>query len=216
VRGAAGWGLGTVLLLAAVQSSALDVLTLRSGSMIPALFVGDRALVDKTAYGLVLPFTGWWGADPIRIGRGHLPARGDIVVFRSDDGSGRLYVKRVIGLPGDVVAIRRDAVLINGQALPRRAPGPAEWRALADQFERSGLPPPVGAVRESAGDVSYTILPESDPAAGAGEDLECVVPAEMLYVLGDNRRRSVDSRSWGPIDLRRVVGRLRPVCIDPT
>jgi len=211
MRAVAGWGLGTALLLAIVQSCALDVLTLRSGSMIPTLFVGDRALVDKTAYGLVLPFTEWWRSDPVRLGQGELPARGSIVVFRADDGSDRLYVKRVIGLPGDAVSVRRDSVAVNGRALPRQAPSPAEWRALANRFGRAGMPPPVGAVWESIGAVRYTILPGADPAAGAPEELDCVVPSASLFVLGDNRRNSVDSRTWGPIAAGRVVGQARPV-----
>jgi signal peptidase I len=189
----------------------VDVVTLRSGSMIPVVFVGDRGLVDKTAYGWALPFSAWRRGGPIFLTHRALPARGDVIVFRGEDGDDRLLIKRVIGLPGDVVQVRSDAVLLGGRALPRQELSASELDALSRRFHRAGLPPPRRAVWESVGQTRYRILPGEDDASTRAADGPSLVPPGHLFVLGDNRANSLDSRAWGPIRIGQVVGRLRPL-----
>jgi signal peptidase I len=141
------WLLPIVVLLSIVQSSGVDMLTVRSASMTPTIGVGERVLVDKTAYGVMVPFSSWRSDRPARLGGPSTPSRGDIVALFSDDGAHRILVKRVVGIPGD--------------------------------------PVPIGD-RSSA----------------------TVIPAGHIYVLGDNRAASVDSRHWGPVALHRVIGRV--------
>jgi signal peptidase I len=205
------WALAVALTLGAVQSCGIDVVTLRSGSMIPALFVGDRGLVDKTAYGWALPFSAWRRGGPIFLTERVLPARGDMIVFRAGGGDDRLLIKRVIGLPGDVVQVRSDAVLLDGHAMARQELSAPELGALAERFHRAGLPPPRGAAWESVGETKYVILPGEDESSTRAPDRACLVPPGHLFVLGDNRANSLDSRTWGPIRIEQVVGRLRPL-----
>lgn len=205
------WAVGVSFVLGAVQSSGVDVVTLRSGSMVPALFVGDRGLVDKTAYGWALPFSAWRRGGPIFLGERVLPVRGDMIVFRARGADDRLLIKRVIGLPGDVVQIRSDAVLLDDHALPRQELSVPELGALSHRFHRAGLPPPRRAFWESVGGTRYLIVPAEDESSTRAQDRACLVPPGHLFVLGDNRASSIDSRTWGPIRIEQVRGRLRPL-----
>jgi signal peptidase I len=203
------WAVGVAMTLAGVQSCGFDVVTLRSGSMVPAVFVGDRGIVDKTAYGWTLPFSSWGNGVPIFLSGRVLPARGDMIVFRGGWGDDRLLIKRVIGLPGDVVEVRGDGVLIGGQPLPRCGMTAPEWEALSHRFRRAGRPSPRGAMWESAGAARYAIVVGNDESPVVAEDRVFRVPPDGLFVLGDNRPGSVDSRAWGPIRVEQVLGRLR-------
>ena len=211
LRGAMTWAAAVASTLAAVQSCGVDVVTLRSGSMIPAVFVGDHGLVDKTAYGWALPFTAGRRGGPIFLTETPLPARGDMIVFRASGGDERLLIKRVIGLPGDVVQVRSDTVLLDGRALPRQELSAPEWEALSHRFQRAGVPLPRRVVWESVGETRYPILLGKDESSTRSQDRACLVPPGHLFVLGDNRASSIDSRTWGPIRIEQVLGRLRPL-----
>jgi signal peptidase I len=205
------WAAGVALTLAGAQSCAVDVVTLRSGSMVPALFVGDRGLVDKTAYGWAVPFSDRRRGGPIFLTERVFPARGDVIVFRTRGEDDRLLIKRVIGLPGDVVQVRSDGVLIDGRALARQELSVQESEALEHRFRRAGLPPPRRAVWEIMGETRYPIVPGNDDSSTRLQDRAWLVPPGHLFVLGDNRANSIDSRSWGPIRMEQVLGRLRPL-----
>ena len=182
--------------------------------MLPGLAAGDYLLVEK------------W---PYRGGR--LPARGDIVVFRAPPSGRRTYVKRVIGLPGDSVALRAGAILLDGKPLPR-------WRVadyVAPVTANDPCPdeawPTVRRERQADGTIwcrsprwremlpGGRMIDTLDLGAGEGDDFGPVtVPAGRLFLLGDNRDRSADSR-WpakegGPVGLVPVgnlVGRARAI-----
>src|SRR5512135_259732 len=98
------------LVVCSIRSSLADWNDVPSGSMRPTILEGDRVYVNKLAYDLKVPFTTW------HIAEWSDPQRGDIVVFFSPHDGKRL-VKRVIGLPGDVVELHRNALVINGQSV---------------------------------------------------------------------------------------------------
>lgn len=165
-----------------------------AGSMQPALEVGDYIFIDKFAYA-----------------RGRPIARGDIVSFAplTDEDAGQRYIKRVVGLPGDTVQVIDGVLHLNGNRVVRIALAPVEGdRHLAGGM-RSGEPIP--AVRETLPNgPSYTVLDRYD---GPGDHTHRYdVPEGMLFMLGDDRDNSRDSRlemggfAFVPID--RVEGRL--------
>lgn len=195
-----------------------------SGSMLPNLMAGDHLFVAKWPYGYsryafpfgLAAFDGRW--------LGGLPERGDIVVFRYPGAGEEDYVKRVIGLPGDHVEVRNGIVILNGRPLQRRR--------IAD-FAMSVSPNspcrPIGATRrvEAAGGAgcaypryretlpggrSYDVLDQVD-GGGADDFAALTIPDGHLFVMGDNRDDSFDSRfavaagGVGLLPADKVIGR---------
>jgi signal peptidase I len=168
-----------------------------SGSMAPALVEGDTFFVNKPAFGYsqhsfplgIVRFEG-------RLFPG-IPARGDIVVFKSGDGYD--YVKRVIGMPGEKIQMKNGAVLINDVAVVQEPTGetfPDEEYASA-QIVLEKLP----------NGVSYKTL-DIDPASALDNTPEFAVPEDHLFVLGDNRDNSIDSRlTMGYVPIDNLIGR---------
>ncbi len=142
-----------------------------SGSMIPTLLIGDHILVNKMVYGIRNPFTRevWFN--------GRLPKRQEIVVFIYPQNRKLDFIKRVIGLPGDVVEIRNKQVYVNG-------------KPLREPYVRHSDP---------------KILPrELSPRDNFGP---VKVPPGYIFVMGDNRDESYDSRFWGFVPLKDVKGK---------
>ena len=177
-----------------------------SGSMMPTLLVGDFLFVSKYSYGNRLPLTDWffWQKDP---------ERGDIAVFknsRSDlPGSffgfgDPMFIKRIIGMPGDRVEYRNKQLFINGEAQELRPIGEYTYTDGGDN-ERV-----TQHVIETLGDVKHDTLLEY---AVPGLDVrEMVVPKDMFVVVGDNRDNSKDSRfwsypNWGFVPREDLMGR---------
>ena len=190
-----------------IQTVAFQPFTIPSASMEPGLVVGDYLVVSKFAYGwsrASLPFN-----PPLPSGRlfEHLPRRGDVVVFRRPGNPQETWIKRVIGLPGDTVSVSGGVVTVNGQALPQRALGPG---LDLDQPGR-----PVEQVEERQADGRGYVTFDGGP--GAGDDRPAqVVPRGQLFVMGDNRDNSLDSR-WsgdvgvGLLPVSNLVGRAEVV-----
>ncbi len=172
-----------------IQTVAWQPFTIPSASMEPGLVVGDYLVVSKSAYGwsrASLPFN-----PPLPSGRlfERLPKRGDVVVFRRPFNPQETWIKRVIGLPGDRVEVMDGQVIVNGVALPQRALGPG---LDLDQPGR-----PVEQVEErQADDRTYITFDGGQGLEGDTRPV-MIVPEGQLFVMGDNRDNSLDSR-WSP------------------
>ncbi len=162
----------TALLVALlVRSFVVQAFKIPSGSMLPTLQVGDHILVNKFIYGVRLPLLDTY-LIPIST-----PQRGDVVVFIYPVDPSKDFIKRVVGVAGDVVQIRDKHVYLNGTPWEDAH----AYFAEGDAQERSGSP------RDNFGPVT--------------------VPPHHLFVMGDNRDRSYDSRFWGFVDLDEVRGK---------
>jgi signal peptidase I len=180
-----------VLFMLVFRSSIADWNSVPTGSMKPTILEGDRIWVDKLAYDLHLPFT------HISLMKFADPERGDIVIFDSHAADKRL-VKRVIGLPGDVVAMRDNRLWINGQGVEYSKH--LNTRTADDRLEDLG------------GDVHWVRWQGRDSVLANFSPV--VIPDGHYLVLGDNRNNSADSRVIGFVPRDEIVGRSRYVVMS--
>jgi signal peptidase I len=196
---------GTLLflfLMLMFRSAWADWVSVPTGSMNPTIIEGDRVLVDKHVYGVRIPWT------LIRLTEGRDPRRGEIVVFDSPV-DGISLVKRVVGVPGDVVALGPEGLVINGVQARYSAGEVARIEALLEETRARN---PI-VLREAAALPAHDIL--RMPGGSPAEFLEPVqVPAGMYFMLGDNRDNSRDSRYIGFVPRRNIVGLTSRVAIS--
>jgi signal peptidase I len=184
-----------------IRSSLADWNDVPSGSMRPTILEGDRIWVNKIAYDLKVPFT------TLHLAEWSNPQRGDIAVFFSPHDGKRL-VKRVVGLPGDTIELRNNALLINGQ--------PIEYQPIAEELLRD-IPAAerTGRVFASEQLPGQTHAVTGHPAAPAMRSFSAQrVPEGKYFMMGDNRDDSFDSRYWGTVDRKQIVGRATSVVLS--
>jgi signal peptidase I len=186
-----------------------------SGSMIPTLQVGDFILVNKYAYGIRFPV---FNKKIVEVGS---PKRGDVVVFRYPKDESVDYIKRVIGVPGDIVEYTDKRLMVNGQAFTYQ---PIEnVPETGREFNLFGSKPLHfnETFPKDLGGVEHMI--ENDPQRPSGVMTEpfkyfencqynysgfrCKVPEGHYFMMGDNRDNSLDSRYWGFVPDQNLVGR---------
>jgi len=176
VLGAKGAGL-------VVRFAVVEAFQMPSGSMIPTLLVGDHMFVRKGHSGV---------------------ARGAPIVFKFPADRSTDYIKRIVAVGGDTVEVREGGVLINGEPL---AQTPIEGECpVVDRRGEGGGDEPIACklVRETNGGRSYTIMFEEGRAAQ--DHPRTVVPPDAVFVLGDNRDNSYDSRKWGTVPVDDIKG----------
>jgi signal peptidase I len=169
--------------LAYIRAEVFEAFFLPTGSMAPNYLIGDHILVNKTVY------------------RDRLPERGEVVVFRHPRKRGLTWIKRVIGLPGDTVEVQDNDVLVNGKKLEREQVPAEALVAIRNQLDGK-------LFTETAGGRRYLVMIGTDKSP---EFAKGTVPEGSLFVLGDHRDRSDDSRDpeLGFVPLGSLVGRVQ-------
>ncbi len=194
-----------------LRSFLFEPFQIPSGSMMPTLLVGDFILVQKFAYGVKEPLN-----NSTLLETGH-PKRGDVVVFKYPEEPTVDYIKRVVGLPGDRIIYRNKQLFIQpacagSQDCPTIAKVEQTFLSSGD-FIQGGVP--LERYQEQLGNVSHRILknpqqPDYVPMyfhQPGNEADEWVVPEGHYFAMGDNRDNSKDSRFWGFVPERNLVGK---------
>ena len=184
---------------ALLRTAVADWNPIPSGSMRPTLLEGDVVLVNRLAYDLKLPLT-----DVVLLPLGE-PQRGDVVTLSSPAGGTRL-IKRIVGLPGDRIAMRAEVLILNGQ--PARYADP---RTVGETLAPGWV---VGAVRATETLEGREHAVQFLPSTPARRDFaEITVPAGHYFLLGDNRDNSEDSRFIGTVPRQKLIGRAHHVLV---
>ena len=186
--------LPVLLVVLCIRSFLYEPYRIPSGSMQPTLEIGDFIFVNKFAYGLRLPVT---NTTVVQLGR---PKRGDVVVFKLPSDSRANFIKRMVGLPGDVIEYRNKRLHINGEPIEVSEPVPLN----------PASPYSVRKAVEVLGEAGHDIhfMPGRISREGSFR-----VPAGHYFVMGDNRDNSRDSRypGVGYIPEDRLVGRAERI-----
>ncbi len=170
----------------AIRGQMVESFAQSSGSMMPTLLVGDSFLVAKGSFA------------------GAMPRRGDLIVFSYPREPEKRLVKRVVAIGGDHVRVEADAVTLDGQ--PLAATLESSDYSLSDEGGPTSVTVHAQVWREQLDGRSYTTLRMAE--GGVATAVDMVVPAGEVFVLGDNRDNSHDSRFWGTLPVASIVGRV--------
>jgi len=196
-----------ILIVFLLRSFLFEPFKIPSGSMIPTLVVGDFILVNKFTYGIRLPILNK------KILEVSQPKHGDVMVFRYPEDPSLDYIKRVVALPGDVIAYVNKVLYVNGTEASRK-PMPDYLHRERISYSRQ--------FREKSGEVEHAILIDEDAPSVVpfvrqfphrencnynNEGVTCKVPPGHYFLMGDNRDNSADSRVWGFVPDANIVGR---------
>ena len=198
-----------IVVVFVLRSFLFEPFKIPSGSMIPTLMINDLILVNKFHYGVRLPVSN------LKIFDNHSPERGDVMVFRYPPKPSLDYIKRVVGLPGDEVAYLNKKITVNGK--------PLDTAALPEFFDEDALRYTKQFQEVAAdGQRKYRILNEDDRPSFvqatedfpfrencrySSEGVVCKVPPGHYFMMGDNRDNSMDSRYWGFVPEKNIVGK---------
>ena len=176
-----------LLVVFVLRSFLVEPFQIPSSSMVPTLEVGDYILVNKYTYGIRLPVI------RTKVLALNNPQRGDVVVFFPPHMNDTYFIKRVVGLPGDTVEYRNKQIFVNGEWVERE---PA-----AEQFAQSSH---NITGRESLGESEHLMQVDTRRPSS---DFSVVVRPGHYFMMGDNRDNSSDSRVWGQVSEKDIVGK---------
>lgn len=190
-----GWYAGIILLIVAIAPSYVRAHRVGGSSDAPTYLLGDLIFVNKAAYDIRLPYL-----DAVILSHSE-PRRGEVVLYVPPDRTYRVF-KRVVGIPGDTIAMRKYHLTVNGEALQYE---PTDRSKSYQDMEKNK----IGAVVEHERGNGVEHLITYTPGASEDDSFESItIPEGHYYVLGDNRSNSRDSRMYGPIPRESIIGRV--------
>jgi len=204
-----------IALVFVLRSFLFEPFKIPSSSMVPTLLVGDLILVNKFTYGIRLPIVNQ------KIIQINDPQRGDVMVFKYPMDMSQDYIKRVVGVPGDKITYEGKKLTVNGK--------PVSYAAQDDYLDDESLVYKK-QFKENLTGVEHRILnddraptlnlgdvrefPNKEACTYTSEGFTCTVPAGNYFMMGDNRDNSADSRYWGFVPDKNIVGKAVAVWMN--
>jgi signal peptidase I len=212
------WG-PPILAILVLRTFVFEPFRIPSGSMVPTLLIGDHVVVNKASYGLWMPMSGVevpfldgaWVAPRYELFDWGNPSYGDIIVFRFPENESVNYIKRVVALPGDRIHVKNNQIFLNGEA---------QERVYVDKYDFVDNNCSASVTKrytENLKGVEHDVLINNVPSALAtaprnGDDI--VVPEDSVFVMGDNRDNSEDSRRWMFVRYDQIKGKAHFVAFS--
>jgi len=206
-----------IALILAFRASVFEPYKIPTGSMIPTMLIGDFIVVNKFKYGFKLPFSHLGDGMPTYLTGPYPVKRGDIIVFKFPHNTGTNYVKRVLGIPGDILEYKAGSLYINGE-IQEKVPydGTVIMRDMDEKYAnrsfrfykvKTGDKSHIIQIDDNIGDHDFVTAPRREiDRVIVNSDYQVVVPDGKFVVIGDNRSWSDDSRAWGFVPFENIKG----------
>jgi signal peptidase I len=209
LEGLQTWG-PAILGVLMIRAFLFEPFRIPSSSMVPTLLIGDHVVVSKFAYGVWLHFPfpkrlGWKSIELFDLGD---PERGDVIVFRFPKNEADTYIKRVVAIPGDKVRVAGNQVFLGG--VPQERVYTDSYEYLDDRCNTRRARHYV----ETFGEQRHEVLTNIGSGGPLSESTEVVVPPGMVFVMGDNRDNSEDSRAWGFVRYDQIKGKAHTIWLS--
>ncbi len=212
-----GWGSMALAILAAltIRWLFLEAYVIPSGSMFPSLLKNDHIFVNKLTYGIRFPFSENWMV------KFREPERGEVIVFKYPKDMSTFFIKRIIGTPGDKIKFENGVLYINDKPQEKTVPiSSTDFDYLREEdFKSEGgfqdtksnyvhfTEKLDGGSGANIKEIDHSILIKKGELIGFPGDGEWIVPEDSLFVMGDNRYNSHDSRFWGFVPQKNILGK---------
>ncbi|MCB9673802.1 MAG: signal peptidase I [Alphaproteobacteria bacterium] len=199
-----------------IRTFVFEPFRIPSGSMVPTLLIGDHVAVSKFSYGIWVPATiveipfldFLWVVPRYQLLELAKPQRGDIIVFRFPLEESTNYIKRIVAVPGDRIKVRDNKIFINGEEMKR------EYQDAYDFVDSTCRPIGTRRYVEDLAGLKHEVLTNKGLSSALSDFREVEVPEDQVFVMGDNRDFSEDSRRWGFVRADQIKGKAHLVWLS--